>query len=281
MREKDYGKYKDFYENYEILRLYRPDYVRETFKKIRNEKLRELKKEKRKLIFKKGLVYTLEVGATIGILLTLPAIGAGVATAIGHSPFKREDVVREMHIKTEFNTEEGKNVSKQCAPYEKEKSVVHYHTGWVEDNNQYVSEVSTYDATGITYDQIDECLRENKNISEVLGDPVFSEEITKSSITEEESKEKSHYEGVIYSVDYTNANVTPQTYEENAKDIGYSLIIPGLLGFIPTVFIARSLDNNCFYDMRLPLDTDIDHVKDDIYIQEENKKSLKLKKNSD
>ena len=241
--------------------------------------LKELKKERRILRFKSGLLFTGAIGTGLVMFATTPLAASLLGTCFGYSPFKLDDVTREAHVRTEFDTESGKNVSKQYEPYKEEKNLVRYHTGWTEDNNQYVSEVVTYDASKLSYADIDNCMKEEKEISTILGNPISTEEVTKDDLSTKEKKSKSHYEGVFYSVDPSDTIVTPQTAKENGEDFLIFSVIPGMIGAFPTIVWG--------FDLVGKMCKDCDEMCNDIYainkeIKEEKKKklTLNLKKNS-
>ena len=241
--------------------------------------IKELKKERRKLIFKTGLIFTGTIGTGLAMFATTPLAASLLGACFGYSPFKLDDVTREAHVRTEFDTENGKNVSKQYEPYEEEKNLVRYHTGWTEDNNQYVSEVVTYDASKLSYADIDNCMKEEKEISTILGKPISTEEVTRDTLTTKEKESKSHYEGVFYSVDSSDTIVTPQTGKENGDDVVIFAFVPGMIGAFPTIVWG--------FNLLEVMCKDCDEMCNDIYtinneIREEKKRklTLNLKKNS-
>ena len=246
-----------------------------------NKELKELKKERRKYRFKSGLRFSAGFGTALGVLLATPLTTSVIGTCLGYSPFIRDDVVREAHIKTEFNSEGERNVSKKYEPYEDEKSLVHYHTGWVEAGDQYVSEVTTYDASKVSYDAIDECMKSGSDVSDVLGAPILSEKIYKDTLTEKEKVLNPYYEGVIYTVDSSDTTISPQTLNENAEDWVIFAYLPGFAGLVPTFAfgcdLAKKICEKCErYDKR------VEFYNGTIKKTKDKKRSLvmELKKNS-
>ena len=232
-----------------------------------NKEIKELKKQKRKIILRKGLSGLVLVG-TVAAIPTITII-AGIYT--GHSPFKKDDVTREAHVKTEFNSDGKKNISKQYESYDEEKSFVYYHSGWTKEDDQYVSEMRTYDVKKLTYDEVSKGI-ESGNENNVFESPVSIEKLSKDTITEEEKNEKEHYEGIIYTVDKNDTIITPQTSLENGFDFEGFLVIPILLGVIVGGYTFKSTD---FFDI---LDSNEDGFWENVNIQNLKKEKKKLVK---
>jgi hypothetical protein len=157
--------------------------------------------------------------------------------------------------------------------------MVYYHTGWAEDNNQYVSKIETYDASKLSYADIDNCMKDKKEISDILGNPISTEEVTRDTLTAKEKEEKAHYEGVFYSVDPSDTIVAPQTSKENGEDFLIFAGLPALIGAFPTIVwgfdLVGKMCENCD-----KMCNDIDTVNEQIKEEKKKKLTLNLKKNS-
>ena len=219
------------FDEYEEETYYEPEPVY-TEEQI-NSRLKELRKEKRKLKIKKGLYIAGSLFLVGGLGLTPGTIGIASGIQCGHSPLKKDDVVRQAHIKTVFSSDGEVETSKRYAPYENEKSEMRYYSNWIKNGNKYVTCESTYDVTGLTYDDVDGLMKIKGIESEPFGKPVAERIITKESVSDEELAKGSHYEGVIYLISNDDYVVTPQTTSENNEDIMGYLVVPGTVGLIP------------------------------------------------
>ena len=240
-----------------------------------NQEIKKLKGMKRKVIFKNGLYGIALAGIIMSSLVGLPVTVTALGVCLGHSPFKLEDTTKEAHIRTEFNTDEGRNVSKQYESYDDEKSIVHYHSGWTNTGNEYVSKVVTYDVNGLTYDEVKEGIK-SENVEDILGKPILTEEISKDTITEEEQNENSHYEGVIYTIDQSDTIVGPQSEKENGNELALLTVGPALIGLVPGYIFARtfidSRAGNYLLDHALSFDGET--INSEINYYKEKKKKL-------
>ena len=201
---------------------YSHEYEEPTIEETEN-KIEELKKKSKKLKFKKGL-YTLQTfGVLCGGLILIPTITSLVYGHFGHSPFKKEDVVRPAYIKTEFDSDGKKEVSKQYEPYEDMSSKVTYYSDWTDIGDKYAVITETYDVSGYTFEEVD-------GIMKIKGHP-SSEPVEEIAFSESNpEKEGNYYVGVVYEKDPKDYILTPQTAEENSDDIANGLATPIVLG---------------------------------------------------
>lgn len=246
-------------------------YTTDTVEEVES-KITDLKKKKRKLVFRKGLSAT--KCAVVGLAGSIIFYGVSILTMSlsGHSPFKRDDVERIAYYKTEFDSEGNKEVEKQYEPYEDMSSKVTYYSGWTDMGDRYASITTTYDLSNYNYDEAKGILSLKEHpASEPVEGIVFADDIS-------DKKEGSYYEAVIYEQDSSDCILTPQTKEENGQDIEFGLgfpAIPGLVGNIVGVIYLRAgeytpLDK--FYHAKWDIE-DIDKELN------ENKKLVKKLKN--
>ena len=242
-----------------------------------DEGIKQSKRENRKFKFKVGIKYALTTATAAAIVLG-PAIGAGILFGkVGHSPFKRDDIKHNKHVRTEI-TSDGKTVTSQYEPFENEENSLEYHYDWNRTESQYVKTVETYNIDGMKYEDISEYLVEDSEPNrEVLGNPIKTQTTYAYEVP---SNVQAHYEGVIYEVDENDYLVTKQNEADNLYDMAGSFIIPGVIGVVITVFVVPKMHEG------LCIDSDYWHgrmCEQEIDMYEETKsKKLKLtKKNSD
>ena len=192
-----------------------------------DKKVKELKKEKRKIRFRKGLCGLTFAGIILGSSALPSVFGIAVGSFNYHSPFKRDVIVKEAHIKTEFNSNNGVEVSKQYDEYKKEKNELRYYTGWEKTpDDKYISNVITYDASNLTYSDVDKII--NGEIK--LNEPIKEDVLHKEYVSENHLNEGPYYEGVIYSIDSDDCIKIVQTKEENKTDLINFLYLPFVFG---------------------------------------------------
>ncbi len=195
-----------------------------------NEKIEELEKRKKILIRKKNLYFAEYIGAILSGAIIITGIGVGVATKNGHCPFKKEDVKRIAYIKTDFDSEGKKEVSKQYEPYKDMSSKVTYYGEWTDVGDKYATVTTTYDVTGHTFEEVDGIVKIKDHPS---GEPV--EEIV--FIEDASAKPSIHYEGTVYETNKNDYIITPQTKDENERDIIEGLILPALPGLFVSAVV--------------------------------------------
>ena len=195
-----------------------------------NKTYEKLQEKKRELRYKKGLYTTATIGIIGGAFLIPTIMGCAIGTAVGRSPFKREDVVRTAHVKTEFNSDGEVESTKQYVPYANEKSELRYYSDWVKLGDKYVNCETTYDVSGLTLETVEGLIKIKGTENKTFGDPVNERIISKETISKEELEKGEHYEGTIYKVDKSDTVVTPQLKSENKVDIDACIVMPGTVG---------------------------------------------------
>jgi len=184
--------------------------IRKLGKNIKN-----LRKERREFRFRKGLCGITAAGIVLGVAAIPSTFMTLMYMTQNRSPFKRDATVKEAHIETVFNTNNGVEVSKQYEPYNSEKNVLRYHTEWKKTpNNDYISNVITYDATNLTYNDVEQIVKGEKELS----DPVKEEVLHKEYVSENLLGEGTYYDGVVYETNPDDCITILQTKEEDLND---------------------------------------------------------------
>ena len=246
--------------------------------------IKEYRSTKRKIVFRSGLCLCTWLGIAGASLLAIPAITTGIAISVGKSPFKRDEKRTYAHVRTEFDTVTGEKTSKQYEKYEDETNTLSYHSGWVENNGQYSSTLITYYVEDLTYDEINSCIRGEKELDKKTSE----EYIIKEEITAEELAKGPYYSGVAYEIDKNDYLYSKQTSSENFSDVLSSIIIPFVLSSRIAVFAVNVLpeDKNDMFGEEFNPDRAFGHydwINDDLKNAKATKKHLlmELKKNSD
>ena len=204
------------------------------------ELLKKKKKEKRQIVFKKGLYGAATAGITLTSFLAPIAAFSGLAASWGCSPFKKDEVKQIAHIKTEFSSDEGREVTKQYSQFEDDKSLLHYYEGWKSDGVQFVSSESTYDIEGLTYDEVISHIKPDGTIT--LGEPISTRTIYKDEVQEES---RPSYKGVIYDKDEDDYIMVIQSDEENSKEISACILCGSVIG-VPLGIMAFTVSTSKF-----------------------------------
>ncbi len=187
------------------------------------KEIKELKKEKRQIRFRKGLCGITAAGIILGVASIPSVMTTLICIGQNRSPFKRDATVKEAHIETVFNTNNGVEVSKQYEPYNSEKNELRYHTEWKKTpNNDYISNVITYDATNLTYNDVEQIVKGEKELS----DPVKEEVLHKKYISENLLGEGTYYDGVVYETNPDDCITVLQTKDEDLDDQFACYIMP-------------------------------------------------------
>lgn len=193
-----------------------------TFKQIMalENKISKLKSKRRKLKFKKGLYALATAGFVLVSASVFPAIGAGIYRINGQSVFRLDKIECPAHLKKEFGSNEDLEIIKQYYPYESEKSYLYYYDGWKNNGEYYVTNETTYEINGLTYDELINRIDNNENI----GKLVSVKKVYKQEKTEDMSIEP-YYEGVVYEIDKNDTITVTETKESNNEAIGKILLI--------------------------------------------------------
>ena len=172
------------------------------------------RKRIRRLKFRRGLSHLYAVGMISTMTLLLPVTGYTLEYLTGQNnlPFKRDKRICRAHVKIEFDTSKGVDISKQYEPYEKEINTLEYHSGWVEDNGQYQTTIVTYDIKDIPLEEVKDIVN-GSDKSRIL-----EKTIVRDNIPEDELSKGSYYVGEFYEVNPNDYIVTTQTKEEDQAD---------------------------------------------------------------
>ena len=196
--------------------------------KERKREIKNLKRQIRKIRFKEGLCGVTFAGVVLGATVAPSAIATLICVSDNHSPFKRDVTTKEAHVKTEFNSKDGEVITKQYDQYEDEKNELRYHTGWEKTpEDDYISNVITYDASNLTYYDVEQIVKGEKKLSA----PIEEKTLRKDYVSENIFSEDSYYEGVIYETDNNDCIEIVQSKDENATDIA-RCVSPVIFGFL-------------------------------------------------
>lgn len=202
-----------------------------------DRELKDLTEKRRKLRKKTGLYSAKLVGIVAiitGLTTTLGVVGG---TLLDHSPLKKEDVVRPAHIKTQFSSDGESKVTKQYEPFDQERSFIRYYIDCVQKGDKFITCESTYEVTGLTYQDVDGFIRIKGIDEKIFGEPVLER------IIQKDEKEGPKYEGVIYEIDNNDKIVTPQTDIEDAEDKLGFLVLPSTVGgAMTTLMVALAVN---------------------------------------
>ena len=249
-----------------------------------NKDIKEYKRGKRKIVFRKGLCYGTGIGLVAVAGLAIPTVCTVLACNFNHSPFKRDEVSTPAHVRTEFDSAKGVDTSRQYEAYENEKNSLYYHSGWTENNGQYYSTEISYEVEGLTYDEINGCIRGERDFGKKLQEKT----IIREDVTAEELAKGPYYDGVVYEIDNNDVITTTQSNVENFNDVLRSIVIPGI--FSPSLvsgvvkllpddlndMFGNDFNPDCTYGY-------YSNINDDLKSAKRRKKELirELKKNSD
>lgn len=195
-----------------------------------SKEIESLEKRKKELNRRKKLYLSGTIGLVASSTIISTGLGATIFSLCGYSPFKKDDVVKIAYIKTDFDSEGKKEVSKQYEPYPNMKSKVTYYSDWTDVGDKYASVTTTYDVSGYTFEEVNGLVKIKDHPSgEPVEDIVFAEDIS--------DKTSNYYEGTVYESNNLDYIVVPQTNEENKRDIIGGLVVPG----VPGAFISLAI----------------------------------------
>jgi len=180
-----------------------------------NEKLKKLKRKKRKIVFKKGLYISSAVGVSLAVAIAPSIALDAIHSALGHSPFENDDVAKELHTKTVISSIDDEKVSNQYGEFDDEKNKLVYYSGWDKtDDDCYSLTKTTYDIDGLSSEEVKASIADG-NIQEI-GKAIQEETITQKEITGEKDP---YYEAVIYEINKDDVIYIPQTAKEEEDDV--------------------------------------------------------------
>jgi len=255
--------------------------IRKLGKNIKN-----LRKERREFRFRKGLCGITAAGIVLGVAAIPSTFMTLMYMTQNRSPFKRDETVKEAHIETVFNSNNGIEVSKQYDPYKSEKNELRYHTEWEKTpNDDYISNLITYDASNLTYNDVELIIKGEKELSK----PIKEEVLHKEYISEPLVNEGAYYDGVIYETNPDDCITVLQPEDKDSEDKFFCFEFPIIFdaAFAAGAIFVVCTDGRTYniYGKNFnPYNAcrNIDIINKQIYEAKKEKKSLVLRlKNND
>lgn len=157
------------------------------------------------------------------------SIITGIFTAVGGTPFFKDQRKNDAHITEEFDSYGKIKKEIQYNSSDLSENILYYQSKWTNNiDGTYTRYIEEYNLTEITIEELIELSnKETLELKDIFGEPISSKKIIENNLTEEQINEEAYLRATIYYKDTNDYFFVEETNTENIVLTIFCILLTG------------------------------------------------------